>query len=193
MGSHGEPGSPLCLQILTQSSAQSMERGADCEVLLLCHSASPNPAGWDEFSCSASPPPPSLLSHSPTFSSPSIRMCNLRGRRDHFCFLPVPLLCSLPLSSSALPLSFSLSLSPALFSLPLATFHTHFKPTFSELKYCTHRRKSRAACGSTHCDYIIKGKSIRETIKEEVLMWRTISGSSLYCLVRRVPSVAFCF
>lgn len=166
MGSRGGPGSPLCLQILTQSSVQSMERGAGCEVLLLCHSASPNPAGWDEFSAQPLSPPP-FLSHSPTFSSPSIRMCNLRGRRDHFCFLPVPLLCSLPLSSSALPLSFSLSLSPALFSLPLATFHTNFKQIFSEPKYCTHRRKSRAVCGSTRYEYIVRENQLEKQLRRK--------------------------
>lgn len=63
MGSRGGPGSPLCLQILTQSSVQSMERGAGCEVLLLCHSASPNPAGWDEFSAQPLSPPPSSRTH----------------------------------------------------------------------------------------------------------------------------------
>lgn len=115
---------------------------------------------------SLSPPPP-FLSHSPTFSSPSIRMCNLRGRRDHFCFLPVPLLCSLPLSSSALPLSFSLSLSPALFSLPLATFHTNFKQIFSEPKYCTHRRKSRAVCGSTRYEYIVRENQLEKQLRRK--------------------------
>lgn len=88
-------------------AVQSME---NCKVLLLCHSASPNPDSWMN-----SPPPPAELSHSPTFSSPSIRMCNLQGYWYHFCFLPVPLFCrclSLPLSSSALSFSLSLFFSP---------------------------------------------------------------------------------
>lgn len=163
MGSRGGPGSPLCLQILTQSSVQSMEKGADCEVLLLCHSASPNPAGWDEFSAQPPPPPPSsrthLLSLPPRLEFATCEDAEITSAFSLFPFCAASLYPPL--------LSLSLSLSPALFSLPLATFHTNFKQIFSEPKYCTHRRKSRAVCGSTRYEYIIRENQLEKQLRRK--------------------------
>lgn len=163
MGSRGGPGSPLCLQILTQSSVQSMERGAGCEVLLLCHSASPNPAGWDEFSAQPLSPPPSsrthLLSLPPRLECATCEDAEITSAFSLFPFCAASLYPPL--------LSLSLSLSPALFSLPLATFHTNFKQIFSEPKYCTHRRKSRAVCGSTRYEYIVRENQLEKQLRRK--------------------------
>ena len=105
-GSWEGPDSLLRLPTVTLCSQHfSPWRDSNCKGLALCHSASPNP--WSDESSA----PLANLSHSTTFSSPSIRMCNLLGHRNHFCFLPVPLSCSVSQPPSILLCSLSLSLS----------------------------------------------------------------------------------
>lgn len=112
---------------------------------------------------SLSPPPPSsrthLLSLPPRLECATCEDAEITSAFSLFPFCAASLYPPL--------LSLSLSLSPALFSLPLATFHTNFKQIFSEPKYCTHRRKSRAVCGSTRYEYIVRENQLEKQLRRK--------------------------
>ncbi len=184
---------------LSSRAVQSMER-LQVQGPALCHSASPNPQ--DEFSA------PRPISHTRLLSLPprvECATCNLLGRWNHFCFLPVPLLCwclSLPPSSSALSLSpsslsLSLSFSPTCTLLLLSiliqadilrrnTLHTQVEMSGCTLKQILMFLQDRSL---VFCYFCWKFSWNKTTSRENQLKEQSRRQSKFHCAL---DSALFC-